>query len=101
MGERVPTSYSQEPVVPGGTTHKPSWSRSGGGGIDGGGFGGLSPSRQGAGTGTSDPRYLSSVATELRNLSWMDGIASRVFTTERIYGQRGGVSRDQVGPRDP
>ena len=34
MGERVPTSYSQEPVVHGGTTHKPSWSRSGGGGAD-------------------------------------------------------------------
>ena len=32
MGERVPTSYSQEPVVPGVTTHEPSWSRSGGGG---------------------------------------------------------------------
>ena len=54
--ERVPTSYSQELVVHGGTTHKPSWSRSGGGGVDGDGSGGQSPSRQGVGTGPSDPR---------------------------------------------
>ena len=48
MGERVPTSYSREPVVLGGTTHEPSRSRSGGGGVDGDGSGGQSPSRQGA-----------------------------------------------------
>ena len=80
MGERVPTSYSQEPVVPGGTTHKESWSRSGGGGVDGDGdgSGGRSPSGQGARTGTSDPRNLSSAAAELRNFSWIDDRVFRV-----------------------
>ena len=56
MGERIPTSYSQEPIGPRGTTHKPSWSRSGGGGVDGDGSGGNSPLWQGAGTENSIPR---------------------------------------------
>ena len=56
MGERVPTSYNQEPVVHGETTHKSSWSRSGGGGVDGDGSGGQSPSQQGVEIGTSNPR---------------------------------------------
>jgi hypothetical protein len=36
---------------------------------DGDGSGGTSPSRQGAGTETSVPRNLSSMAAELRNYS--------------------------------
>src|SRR3954451_1423268 len=55
IGERVPTSYRQEPIVPRGTTHKPSWSLSGGGGVDGDGSRGTSPLRQGARTETSVP----------------------------------------------
>ena len=82
--ERVPTSYSQEPVVHGGTTHKPSWSRSGGGGVDGDGSGGQSPSRQGARTGTSDPQNVSSMAAELRNFSWNMTDWFRVFTLGAI-----------------
>ena len=51
----------------------------GGGGVDGEGSGGQSPSWQGAGTGTSDPRNLSSMAAELRNFSWIDDRGPRVF----------------------
>ena len=41
----------------------------GGGGVDGEGSGGQSPSRQGAGTGPSDPRNLVSMAAELWSVS--------------------------------
>ena len=58
MGERVPTSYSQEPVVPGGTTHEPSRSRSGGDESMEMASEGQSPFRQGARTGSSDPPKL-------------------------------------------
>jgi hypothetical protein len=37
---------------------------------DGDGFGGTSPSRQGAGTETSVPQNSSAVAAELRNSFW-------------------------------
>jgi hypothetical protein len=39
-------------------------------GIDGDGFGGSSPSRQGAGTETSVPRNWSSMAAALWNFIW-------------------------------
>ena len=41
----------------------------GGGGVDGEGSGGQSPSRQGAGTGPSDPRNLVLMEAELWNFS--------------------------------
>ena len=50
-----------------------------GGGVDGDGSGGNSPSRQGAGTETSVPRNLFSVAAELRNFSWMEADSSLSF----------------------
>ena len=50
-----------------------------GGGVDGDGSGGNSPSRQGAGTETSVPRNLSSTAAELQNFSWIDDRVFRVF----------------------
>ena len=50
-----------------------------GGGVDGDGSEGNSPSRQGARTETSVPRNLSSMAAELRNFSWMEADSSRVF----------------------
>jgi hypothetical protein len=98
MGERVPTSYSQEPVVHGGTTHKPSWSRSGGGGVDGDGSGGQSPSRQGAGAGTSDPRNLSAMAAALRMFLWNMTDRPRVYTSGAIYRRRGNVGGSSWAP---
>ena len=47
-----------------------------GGGVDGDGSGGNSPSRQGAETETSVPRILSSAAAELRNFSWAEAFVS-------------------------
>jgi hypothetical protein len=43
-----------------------------GGGVNGDGFGGNSPSRQGAGTEISVPQNLSLMAVVLRNFSWME-----------------------------
>jgi hypothetical protein len=43
-----------------------------GGGVDGDGSGGNSPSRQGAGTEIFVPQNLSSMAAMLRNFSWME-----------------------------
>ena len=43
-----------------------------GGGVDGDGSGGNSPSRQGAGTKISVPQNLSSMAAELQNFSGME-----------------------------
>ena len=45
-----------------------------GGGADGDDSGGNYPSRQGAGTGTSDPQNLSSMAAALRNFSWISDL---------------------------
>ena len=56
-----------------------------GGGVDGDGSGGNSPSRQGAGTEISVPRILSSMAAELRNFSWMEAYSFRVFVSGAIY----------------
>lgn len=41
-----------------------------GGGVDGDGSGGTSPSRQGAGTETSVPRNLSAMAAALQMFLW-------------------------------
>ena len=106
----MPSSYSQEPVVHGGTTHKPSWSRSGGGGVDGDGSGGQSPLRQGAGAGTSDPRNLSATAAAARVFLSNMAYRLRVVASGGIYRRKGGVggvlwaphhlvARQGVGPR--
>ena len=97
-GERVPSSYSQEPVVHGGTTHKPSWSRSGGGGVDGDGSGGQSPLRQGAGAGTSDPRNLSAMAAAARVFLSNMAYRFRVYASGAIYRRRGDVGGGSWAP---
>ena len=63
--------------------------------------GGKSPSRQGAGTGTSDPRNLSSVAAELRDFSWNMMMVFRVFDSEAIYVRKDKVSGLPRGPHYP
>jgi hypothetical protein len=79
---------------------------------DGDGFGGTSPSRQGAGTETSVPRNLSSAAVELWNSFWKIADSPRVFYPEASYMRRGvvrrqpgwshnGWARPGVGPRPP
>ena len=62
-----------------------------GGGVDGDGSGGNSPSRQGAGTETSIPRILSSMAAELRNFSWMEADYLGFSRREAIYRRKGEV----------
>jgi hypothetical protein len=69
-----------------------------GGGVDGDGSGGNSPSRQGAGIETSVPRNLSSMAVALWNFSWMEASSSRVFASGAIYRRKGEVGGR---PRDP
>jgi hypothetical protein len=56
-----------------------------GGGVDGDGSGGNSPSWQGARTETSIPRTSSSMAAALRNFLWMNVDSFRVFAMEGIY----------------
>jgi len=68
-----------------------------GGGVDGDDSGGNSPSRQRAGTETSVPRNLSSMAAALRNSSWKLAYYFRVFTSEGINRRRGGVGGDPRG----
>ena len=63
--------------------------------------GGQSPSRQGARTGTSDPRNLSSVAVELREFLWNMTLVFRVFDSEAIYGRKGEVGGRPRGPHHP
>ena len=58
----------------------------GGGGVDGDGSGGQSLSRQGAGTGPSDPRNLVSMVAARRNFSWKMIDSFRVFAS-------GGINR--------
>jgi hypothetical protein len=65
---------------------------------DGDGSGGTSPSRQGAGIGTSVPRNSSVVAAELRNCSGNFADCSRVFRPEASYRRRGIV---RSGPGAP
>ena len=62
-----------------------------GGGVDGDGSGGNSPSWQGAGTEISVPRNLSSMAAELRNFSWMEAWCFRAFALGGIYRREGDV----------
>ena len=62
-----------------------------GGGVDGDGSGGNSPSQQGAGTEISVPRNLSSMAAELRNFSWMEAWVIRVFPRNGINRLKGDV----------
>ena len=69
-----------------------------GGGVDGDGSGGNSPSRQGAGTEISAPQNLSSMAAELRNFSWMEADSFRVFTSGAIYRRKGDVGGRPRGP---
>jgi hypothetical protein len=63
---------------------------------DGDGSGGTSPSRQGAGTETSVPQNLSTVAAELRNCFWKIANSPRVFRPEALYRRRG-IVRGQPG----
>jgi hypothetical protein len=58
---------------------------------DGDGFGGTSPSRQGAGTETSVPQNSSAVAAELRNCFWKIADSLRVLCPEALYRRRGVV----------
>jgi hypothetical protein len=51
-----------------------------GGGVDGDGSGGNSPSRQGAEKEISIPQNLSSMAAALRKFLWMEAFSFRVFT---------------------
>jgi hypothetical protein len=69
-----------------------------GGGVDGDGYGGNSPSQQGAETETSVPRNCSSMAAVLRNFSWIDADSFRVFTSEGIYRWKGDVRGNPGGP---
>jgi hypothetical protein len=58
---------------------------------NGDGFGGTSPSQQGARTETSVPQNLSVVAAELRNSFWKIADSPRVFRPEALYRRRGVV----------
>jgi hypothetical protein len=58
---------------------------------DGDGSGGTSPSWQGAGTETSVPRNLSSMAAALRNYFGNFTDSPRVFCPEALYRRRGVV----------
>jgi hypothetical protein len=58
---------------------------------NGDGSGGTSPSRQGAGSETSVPQNSSSTVAELRNSSRNFADCFRVFATEALNRQRGGV----------
>jgi hypothetical protein len=64
------------------------------------GSGGTSPSRQGAGTETSVPRNLSSMAAELRNCFGKNADCFRVFRREALYRRRG-VVRSGTGGASP
>jgi hypothetical protein len=62
---------------------------------DGDGNGGTSPSWQGAGTETSVPRNLSSMAAALRNCSGKNADCFRVFCREASYRRRALSGVDQ------
>jgi hypothetical protein len=65
---------------------------------DGDGSEGTSLSRQGAGTETSVPQNLSSMAAALRNCSRKNTDCFRVFHREAFYRRRGIVRRRPGGP---
>jgi hypothetical protein len=69
-----------------------------GGGVDGDGSGGNSPSRQGARTETSVPRNWSLMAVVLWNFLWMDANSFRVFVSGGIYRQKGDARGHPGGP---
>jgi hypothetical protein len=69
-----------------------------GGGVNGYGSGGNSPSRQGAEAETSVPRNWSSMAAALWNFSWTEIGRLRVFALERIYRRKGDVRGWTRGP---
>jgi hypothetical protein len=64
---------------------------------DGDGFGGTSPSQQGAGIETSVPRNLSSTAAALQNCSGKNADCFRVFRREAFYRRRGVIWRRPEG----
>jgi hypothetical protein len=64
---------------------------------NGDGSGGISPSRQGAGTETSVPQNSSVAAAELRNCSGKNANSFRVFRREASYRRRGVVRRRPGG----
>jgi hypothetical protein len=64
---------------------------------DGDGSEGTSPSRQGAGTETSVPRNLSSMAAALWNYSGKNADCFRVFHRETFYRRRGVIRRRPGG----
>jgi hypothetical protein len=70
-----------------------------GGGVDGDGSGGNSPSRQGVGTETYVPRNSSLMVAVLRNFSWTDARLLRVFASKRTYRRKGDVRGWTRGPR--
>ena len=72
-----------------------------GGGVDGDGSGGNSPSRQGAGTETSVPRNLSSMAAELGVVFCEILRGVRVFSAGAIYGPKGSVRGCTRQPHHP
>jgi hypothetical protein len=69
-----------------------------GGGVDGDGFGGNSPSRQGARIETSVRRISSVMTAVLQNFSWMDVDSFRVFASEALYRRKGDVRGWTRGP---
>ena len=72
-----------------------------GGGVDGDGSGGNSPSRQGAGIELSVPRNLSLMAAELWNFSWMEVDSFRVFASGALYRRKGEGGGGLVAPDHP
>jgi hypothetical protein len=59
-----------------------------GGGVDADGFGGNSPSWQGARTDISVPQNLYSMAAVLQKFSWMEASLFRVFASGQYIGGR-------------
>jgi hypothetical protein len=69
-----------------------------GGGVDGDGSGGNSPSWQGARTETYVPQNWASMAAALWNFSWTETVLFRVFASKRIYRRKGDVIWLTRGP---
>ena len=72
-----------------------------GGGVDGDGSGGNSPSRQGARTQTSVPRISSATVAALRNFSWISARFLGFSTRRHLIGEeatRGGARGAHTTP---
>jgi hypothetical protein len=67
---------------------------------NGDGFGGTSPSRQGAGTETFVPQNLSVAAAELQNCFGNFTDSPRVFHSEASYRRRGSIMRQPGWPHN-